>query len=486
LITLLLALLIASGGCGDRLSTSYGPSTGFLAKRSINGFTTFRDAFRSAGFSQRDFNRLTERARQVSVVVWTPTDATGIEADTTRWFDRWLRMGGKTLIFVIPDSGSETEYYREARPLADPAQRLEYRRKYAESLINDHQWQLNRTPLPSNGWFTASPKVQRSSAKATPELGEVAANRLSDSEGVQQRRFEWMLQPFERADPAQPGTTNWQPAGPGSRPWSGGQTSSNGRAISPTTTEVEFHPVLQTDQGDTVVALVTSDTWRSSQVVVVAGGSLLTNFGLIRAENQRLADHLIESSLETLVADNVIDPEMRLTADGSEPVVGFSTANGGLPISERSVAIPRASGAELLTVFPISLVTIHIAVLGFVICLMLMPVFGRPRRIDRGVLTHFGDHLDAVATLMRRRGGEAFAKRRISDYMKHVRGETAGPWVLDDPVHPPASPPTTPETPSVDSRVPLSPVAPPVQTTTRIKQAPPIRSDEDSNPLDRG
>ena len=45
---------------------------------------------------------------------------------------------------------------------------------------------------------------------------------------------------------------------------------------------------------------------------------------------------------------------------------------------------------------------------------------------------NFGDHLDAVATLMERAGGKKNARVKISDYMKRIRGETAGPWILKE------------------------------------------------------
>ena len=101
-------------------------------------------------------------------------------------------------------------------------------------------------------------------------------------------------------------------------------------------------------------------------------------------------------------------------------------------ISERTPGAPIASGMELLTVWPISLVTIHGVLLGLVVCLMLLPIFGRPRKVRRVDHSDFGDHLDAVAALMNRAGGEEFAKQRISEYFKRIRGENSGPWVQPD------------------------------------------------------
>jgi hypothetical protein len=63
---------------------------------------------------------------------------------------------------------------------------------------------------------------------------------------------------------------------------------------------------------------------------------------------------------------------------------------------------------------------------------MLWPTFGRPRNLDRTQQNDFGDHLDAVAALMNKAGGEDYARARISEYMKRMHGETSGPWVLPD------------------------------------------------------
>ena len=42
---------------------------------------------------------------------------------------------------------------------------------------------------------------------------------------------------------------------------------------------------------------------------------------------------------------------------------------------------------------------------------------------------------------MRRSGGETFARRKISDYMKRLRGETSGKWVMPEPKPKPSARP---------------------------------------------
>lgn len=421
-------------GCGTKLGTGYGQSKGYLARRSVNGFSALRDAYAKSGFKHRDLTRLTSRVRNANVIVWTPTHPSAIQVKATRWFESWLTSGHKTLIYVLPDSGSEADYYREASGTAIPTQRLEYRRKYAESLNRAHRWELNRYQYPSNGWFDATPKLQTSPLILGDNAGAVWQRAIPPSKGEaatlakEEVRSEWTLHPYKSVtDGKNPAPTSiTQPTGPGSA------IPSVNTSTTPSRTEVDFAPVIQTVAGDTVIARVTSKRWKNSQILVVASGSMLTNYGLTSPENRRLASRLIDASFEPMVVGGIVDDELRLLANGSQPQAAFASAEGTFPISEKVDGIPRATGAELLTVYPISLVTMHMAVIGMVICLMLLPTFGRPRTITRRALTHFGDHLDAVGTLMRRRGGESFARQRISEYMKRVKGETSGRWVLPD------------------------------------------------------
>ena len=434
------AMLLGSVlGCGD-VPTEYGPSTGRLGRRSLNGFAGLRTAFEQAGHETHDVRRLTPRVRRTDAIVWTPTALTSIQPDVGEWLDRWFREGGKTLVYVVPDSGSEADYWIQASRLAPPEQRLEYRRRAARSINRRMQWRLNRGQFPSNGWFqveairTCQP-LGRLSGPWAADLQSPGANpgagstdRAADGDGAAGGRdpttgltrcHEFRLQPYDDSNSSAAvqvggpggggGPPGGGPTGP-SAPWSFSQPTE--RSPIPTV----FRTLLQSAAGDTVVAEVTSSRWSDSRILVVAGGSLLNNFGLTHDRYRRLAERVIEASTP---------------AGASELHSGFLLSDwSGIPVSEPDPGVPKASGMELLTVWPLSLVTMHGVMLGIVACLMLLPIFGRPRRVRYRSPAHFGDHLDAVAALMSRTGGERFARERISEYMRRVRGENSGPWVL--------------------------------------------------------
>lgn len=390
LITACASFMTVTVGCTD-LPTEYGKTSGNSAYSSINGYGTFRLALENAGFADREIVRLTDRLKNnTDLVVWAPQNDWALNPPAVTWLDSWLQAGNHTLLYIAPDNGSEVEYWTLATPLAPAEQRLEYRRRTAKSQTERMQLQLNPVLTPSYKWFTLTPLPNPETIKGSKGPWKPGVKGAIDSP----------LTPLEHAIK----TTK--------------KTAKGSVAAQNTLTQYVDRSLLETENGTTYVAEITSPQWNDSRIIVVSAGSLLSNFGLTQRTNQLLADRIIQ---EVLSAKNSGLRVGFLNSDGSPLIV--STASDGPPI---------AAGMEFLTVWPISLLTMHGIFLGFVICLMLLPIFGRPKRIVRNEAGNFGDHLDAVAALMKRAGGKKYARAKISDYMKRIRGETAGPWVIKE------------------------------------------------------
>lgn len=147
---------------------------------------------------------------------------------------------------------------------------------------------------------------------------------------------------------------------------------------------------------------ITSEKWKDSQVLVVAGGSLLTNYALSKEWNCKLADEVIFSTS---------------SRSSKDATAGFLTSDWNpIVISDGPSTQPVKTGMEMLTKWPLSLITMHGIFLGGIVCLILIPILGRPRQLRRETPTDFTHHLDAVASLMKRVKGEAYARRRVHDY----------------------------------------------------------------------
>lgn len=450
-VALVLLTLTSLLGCGQDLPTEYGKTLGGEGLKSINGFGTLRESLELNGWRTRDIRQLSDRLQQLDAIVWVPTTATPPNLSTLDWFAEWLRSGPRTLIYVLADPGSESEYWESVAALATPAQRLELRRRaaarLAEEMTDKHWGTQGDDHYLDLTWFAA-----RWRGQATPA---------------------WEIVP--QVPPTSFGSVNGPaPAtGPVYRPFTGDSSESifgDDRPIQPVDIDLlRMTPLAHAEDGTPLAVRIDSEPARPyvpssdgtftsapigfapSRVIVVAGGSLINNFAVAQHEQpqgRRLVRKLIQ--------------ELGQSAQSSPPRVGFLVSGPqGVPIAQPGDDKPSTgSGSEWLTVWPLSLITLHLAVIGIVACLILLPIFGRPRPLRQSSTGDFADHIHAVAQLMKRTGGEALARERINEYFRKVRGETTGPWVIADHAAPPAAqriaPGPTPATPPPPAAAPAS------------------------------
>jgi hypothetical protein len=419
-------------GC-SRFDTNYGASKGAAGNKSLNGFGAFRTVLQSlpedavddappAEIRARDMLRLSYRELNNDAIVWIPSEWSPMNLpDIETWLTRWLEQGGRTLVFIVPDDGSTESYFREAIDIAPPAQRLEYRRRLAKQINDRLLSDSRRKDLSVKNWFVAKALPNRvhlpprrlvdyeiKLASSTPSSSTKSAdsNEPSDSDEAiagEVSEEQWSEFDLEESPPMITSEINTRK--PGLDPLIRETAKIAGRQTSLTT-----------------LARFVDYRWPDSQILIVASGSLLTNFAMTESPAQEMAIRIRE---EIWQASDVGDDE-RIA------VAFFSTDDMPVSISESQPGAPNTKGWELMTQMPLSLINMHVAFLGVVLCLMLLPIFGRPRRVRHSRPTHFGNHLSAMATLMRRSGGVDYAHMKISQYLRHVRGETSGPWVLPE------------------------------------------------------
>ena len=93
-------------------------------------------------------------------IVWTPQLLSPIDGDVTKWLEDWLRQGNKTLIYIIPDSGSEADYWTDTVKLCRPSSDWNIANSAAKSINDRIRWRLNRGQLTNSGWFDIDPSPQ--------------------------------------------------------------------------------------------------------------------------------------------------------------------------------------------------------------------------------------------------------------------------------------------------------------------------------------
>lgn len=433
-------LLLALTGCSE-LSVEYGESKGVRGRTSLNGFGALRTAYENAGYRSRDISQLSDRVMLTDVIVWTPNVAQPIDASVTKWFEKWFGMGGKTLVYLPPDSGSEADYWEDAMMLAPPSQRMEYRRRLAREVNQQIAWRLNRNPVPSNGWFHLEPlkkcresqpiggpwfqKMERMRSELEAESRDEdqvfskpkqVNNLLAEPDRKIRVEYDLLASTDSRSvaiPPSMPrlSADSTKATGPGFETASGFAIQNNYEMES-TATSVNFTPLLSSDDSNPLAVKIHAKPWKDSRIILLAGGSLLTNFAFTRPLNQQLAEQVIKTDSRSKAL---------------RPVVGFLKSGWDpIRVSEEQTKIPKVTGMEILTEWPLNLITMHGVLLGGIACLIMLPILGRPRKVIRDDPTDFSHHLDAVAALMRKAKGESYAKQRIDEYAKKVQGESVG------------------------------------------------------------
>jgi len=152
-----------------------------------------------------------------------------------------------------------------------------------------------------------------------------------------------------------------------------------------------------------------------SKVLVVANGSIVSNVGMLGVGQRRIAERIID----------------RFSAGG----VGFISGSGDPLLRSGGSELEVQRGFEMLTVWPLNVLTIHGAIAAMVAILAFSPIFGRPKRLRGSSTADFGEHVQAVGELIRGTGDVQYAKRTIAKYFRVVRGDSVSPWsTLDQSV----------------------------------------------------
>ncbi|MGB1925008.1 MAG: hypothetical protein ACPHL6_00670 [Rubripirellula sp.] len=432
----LAVLLLLCIGC-ERLSTEYGESKGTAGRTSLNGFGAYRAAYENAGYQTRDISRLSRRLRAIDTIVWIPKVPHANSESVVEWMESWLAQGGRNLVYLLPDSGSEVAYWSDAGMLAPIEQQSEYRRREVRGINQQSKWRLNRERWNVNGWFEVQPlryrmevgqvsgpwaKEINAASQSDHHMGVIEENskERSQFDSASQQHPCWVEFRVETLGSVRGGRANGAAGNP---PWNfdneetgpGWLTAEGIPSSAPEDSQinprnVSIEPMVRLNDGLPIVASLRSDRWKDSRVLVVAGGSLLTNYALSKDWNCRLADQMILTSNRNLSV---------------KPTVGFlATGWNPVPISDSRPNRPLRTGMEMLTEWPLSLITFHGIFLGGIVCLIMLPILGRPKRVSRESLTDFTHHLDAVGALLKRVKGYDFAKQRVDEYFQVVNQDS--------------------------------------------------------------
>lgn len=376
---LLLALLVASlfGRRSEELATAYGKRRGLGATTSVNGTGVLADMFHARGHKVRSVGRLTPGLNErADIIVWIPDGVSPPDKKQREFLETWLSKGrGRTLIYVGRDYDAASEYWRSMAPRVSGEDAARYKRFEAEART-EHDALRSEMPQPGYArWFTA--RRDRKKYAATKLQGLWA-------EGIDGAKAEILVE--GRLEPPQ----------------------EKDRAATDPPLPEKVEPLLWSDQDgdgyspqDAIVFRVFDKAkFGTGQVIVVANGSFVLNYPLINHEHRKLAARLLDEC-------------------GPGKNVAFIESEGSGPdVLEKEPEQSSGGVFDILNVWPLNAIIIHLILLGIVYCLARSPIFGRARELPGEAPADFGKHVTALGRLMERSKDRAYAEQRVQQYLQ--------------------------------------------------------------------
>ena len=421
-------------GCRYPLGTSYGLSEGTEAHTSPASVSLFRNMCNADGRTTLVVRSFSPRAMtKLNAIVWSPDSFAQHSPETMAWLDRWLASGDKTLVYVGRDFSPMADYWSQsAEELATEAvsnkdalsareeqaaaqaqldkMRSETRAKTATPwcLFDNTQGIEERVNKVNGPWASVfDPSNARLFIRSFP------VGYAKRTLGADQKLFD---RESEDTSTKQGASVNAVPNANTTEfdfKWQKSDATMLDYVKALNASELpEMNSYLSTTDDRTLVAEITKSTWGTSRVVVLANSSLISNLSLTNAENLAIAKKL----LNELPKNNI----------------GFLTGNSD-PRVRTDDSSDQQKGFEMLTIWPINVISLHAVILGMLALLAAFPIFGRAKLLPVKSTREFGQHIEAIGGLLFKSQDRSYALATIAEYFRNVRKEPTSPWAKIEP-----------------------------------------------------
>ncbi len=423
--------LIHFSGCSSWLPemTPFGAVTSPDVDRSLNGLGLHREMWETNGARCLKPLKLSPRLDDMDVIVLVGQSFEPPGRVARQWLEDWLAAdSGRTVIYFGRDFNADIYYRRQTLPELPQ----DKQQRGAELLALRETEELNQRVRQLSdptfcGWFyldTHQPRIEVDQfdgmwAEDEPQLNSLPGSwpvRVAlyppDDARRKRKRPSWLGKP-KAANPLKPASqmadddevdeafSQWYPEEIDSREeWDAAVREAPDSEI-----------LLAGQDGQPLVFRLTSERFYDSQILIVTNGAPLLNGSLVLPLHQRIGELLIDACL----------PARRVA------LLAFN--EGGLMVSNVPEKDNRAAGLEMLTVWPLSGITMPAAMLGIIVCVSLLPILGRPQSLARRSVSDFGLHIDAIGRMLYEARDKQHAQTAIADYFRKVRGESPPAWL---------------------------------------------------------
>ena len=365
-IILILAGVFMASRRATTLPSTYGKRRGTEAAASVNGTSVLADLFKRAGHRVTTMGRLSPKVNDSDIVVWVPDNFKPPTKEQRQFLEDFLEAGvNKTVIYVGRDYNAAVEYWDDVQPLVPERQTDEALRRRAETRAAHEAARAKMPKQEYARWFTA--RRDGKPRKVTKLSGEWAEDiDPTKAEIYLEGRLDIPVSADRKAtDPEIPPT---------------------------------FDDLLSSDGEQLVTRILDEEKWGDGQVIVVTNGSLVLNYPLVNHEHRKIVGKLVAEC-------------------GSAPsrVVFIESGPDGPAVLDKE---PQSAGGplDLLKVWPLGPILMHLTVLGIIFCLARSPIFGRPKELPEPPTADFGKHVAALGDLLARTKDQHYAQQRLTQY----------------------------------------------------------------------
>ncbi|MCR9292635.1 MAG: hypothetical protein NXI32_07945 [bacterium] len=431
---ILLAGLSLCGGCSSWLPEMepFGAVSGVDVNRSLNGLGVHREMWESAGVRCVYPQKLSPRLESLEVIVLVGKSYDPPGKAARRWLEAWLaRQPGRSVIYFGRDFNAGEYYRRKTLDRLSGPELMQGRRELAALQAEELNLRIQRVPEGTFcGWFFMDVMSGPLDSSAE-DLQGPWSEQLTGLTGTwplrttlwppadkwRQQKPSWITSP-PPADPLRPvdvgsDEPEEDPESPMQRSvWRVRELSTDEAWETAFEDSLQARVLLQSPEGRPYIFQLTDlERFPESQLIIVANGAPLLNASLVETLHRQIGARIVESCL----------PAKRVAL--------LSYDEDGLLISNLPEPDARGAGLEMLTVWPLSGVTMPAALLGIIVCAALFPVLGRARKLATRKVSDFGLHVEAMGRMLQDSGDVEYAKQVIRDYYAKVKQESPPYWL---------------------------------------------------------
>ena len=424
----LIGAAFCSLGCGSRYPTSnYGLSEGSSARVSPDAVSAFRNMCDETNRKSMKVGSLSNRtANKLSSLIWIPEESFVHSAPVLDWMEEWLKKGGKTLIYVGRDYSPTADYWDFAGAELQSQEKnkstvvgaLENKALEELKLDSLQSGQRDRIALPwallenEAGLFETVEQLEGPWASDLQEHKHRIRVRSffrdwssADSEKVS-KQLDWQSEVSDSSKPVQSSFP---------KQWTTGDTNNLEIAKKAEENDLDAEVMLASKSNKPLITVLSKEEWQGSQVILLANSCFISNYSMTHRGNRVLAHKLIADLPQGKVGFLTLARDPRVsTGDDEEEQRGF----------------------EMLTEWPLNVISFHAFFLGMIVLASLFPILGSPKKLPELSTQNFAQHVEALGALLFRSSDRFYALTTIADYFRVVRKDPNSPWAkYEETVH---------------------------------------------------